>query len=211
MTALYVILGILLFFVLIGQIRVGGLVEYSESGLIAKLKVWLFWFDLYPRPEEKEKTPRSKKPKKEKAEQEGEGAPKKGGNLGLILELVPVAVEAVGVLLRKVRMDILVLHLTWAAEDPASVAMGYGAANGAMGMIYHPLDAAFRIKKSDIDIKVDFDWKEPVIYGKAILTITIGQIVTLAVHYGYQALRIWMKRRKNGPDQKTKKEATAHE
>ena len=65
MTALYVILGILLFFVLIGQIRVGAMMEYDENGFAVKLKVAAFWFALYPRPE-KEKKPRRKKAKKEK-------------------------------------------------------------------------------------------------------------------------------------------------
>jgi len=214
MTALYVILGILLFFFLIGQIRVGAMMEYDENGFAVKLKVAAFWFALYPRPE-KDKKPRRKKAKKEKPkskEAAGEPEPKKkGGALGLILELVPEAVEAVGVLFRKIGMDILVLHLTWAAEDPASAAMGYGAANAVMGAIYHPLDRAFRIKKSDIDISVDFEQKKPSIYAKAALAITLGQIVTLVIHYGYKALRIWMKRRKTEPDSNTKKEATAHE
>lgn len=212
MIALYVLLGLALLFLLIGQIRVGGAAEYAEDGLTVKVKAAAFWFTVYPKPE-KEKRPAGKK-KKEKAPAQQAAQPagkKKGGTLGLILELIPVVTEAVGVLLRRIRMDLLVLRLTWAAEDPAAAAVGYGAANAAMGAIYHPLDRAFRIKKSDIDISVDFDRTKPEVYGKAILTITVGQIVTLALHYGYRALRIWMKRRKKEPGQKMKKEATAHE
>ena len=214
MIVLYVIPGILLFLLLIGQLRLGAMMEYDENGFSVKLKAAAFWFAIYPKPE-KEKKARKKKEKKEtrKPKQAAVEPPRreKGGALGLILELVPEVVEAVGVLFRKIGMDVLVLHLTWAAEDPASAAMGYGAANAVMGTIYHPLDRAFRIKKSDIDISVDFDRKEPVIYAKAALTITLGQTVILALRYGYRALRIWMKRRKQEPDQNTKKEATAHE
>lgn len=212
MIALYVLLGIVLFLFLIGQLRVGVVAEYDENGFSVKLKAAAFWFPVYPGPE-KEKKPRKKKKEKQKPKQAAGESPKeeKGGALGLILRVVPEAVEAVGVLFRKIGMDVLVLHLTWAAEDPASAAMGYGAANAVMGMIYPPLDRAFRIKKSDIDISVDFDRKEPVIYAKAALTMTLGQLVILAMRYGYRILRIWTKERNRALDQNTKKEATAHE
>lgn len=210
MIVLYVILGLLLLIFLIGQIKVGAMIEYDENGLVVKLKVGGFWISVYPQSENKSGRRKAKK-KKTKQPTGEKPAEKKGGSLGLILELVPEAVEAVGVLFRKIGMDILVLHLTWAAEDPAAAAIGYGAANAAMGMIYYPLDRAFKIKKSDIDISVDFERKEPVIYAKAALSITIGQVIILVTRYGYRALRVWKKRSQNVPDETTKKEETAHE
>ena len=213
MIACYITLGLVLFLLLIGQIRLGALAEYDASGFIVKLKIGPFGYAVYPR--QKKGQDDRKKVKKDTASpddtQKNSNLKKKGGSLGLILDLIPVITEAAGELLRKIRMDDLELHLIWAADNPASAAMGYGAANAAVGMIYRPLDQAFRIQHSDIDISVDFEQTEPVVRAKAILTITVGQIVTLAVRYGMKALRIQMKRRKNGPDQNTKKEATAHE
>jgi len=203
MKILLVIGGILLAALLIGEIRIGGMAEYRDGGFFLKAKVACFWFDVYPKT--KEKTRDAKKKKDDSGNRES-----KGGKIGLLLELVPVIIEAVGVLLRKIRVDMLALHLTWAAEDPAAAAMGYGVANAAMGAIYLPLKNAFNVKKEDVRFNVDFDLKEPVIYGKASLTITVGQVVILCVRYGIRAVDIWNKRRKS-EQEKTMKEAKAHE
>jgi len=202
MKALFVIGWIVIVLFLIGEIRIGGLVEYCEAGFFLKAKIATFWFDVYPASKEKERAEKKKEsPKKDNT---------KGGKLGLLLDLVPVIVEAVGALFRKIRVDALVLHLTWAAEDPASAAMGYGAANAALGTIYLPLRKVLRTKKEDICLDVDFERKEPVIYGKAVLTITIGQVIILCVRYGIRALAIWNERRKQ-QNEKTMKEAKQHE
>ena len=204
MKTLLVLGGVLLALFLIGEIRIGGLAEYRDGGFFLKAKVALFWLDIYPATKEKTREPKKKKADSGKRE-------RKGGKLTLLLELVPVIVAAVKDLLRKIRIDVLELHLTWAAEDPAAAAVGFGAANAAMGAIYVPLKNAFRIKKDDIRIDIDFDLKEPIVYGKAKLTITIGQVVMICVCYGIRALVVWTKRHKKEQDKKVMKEARSHE
>lgn len=204
MTALTVCLCILAVLFLLGQIRVGGEVEYAETGLLVRLRVGAARFTVYPakpKPEREENTRKEqKKPKKEKKAEPAEPQKKKGGTLALVKELLPLAAEAAGRLLRKIRIDMLVLHLTWAAGDPAAAAMGFGAANAAMGMIYPILDHNFTIKKSDVGVTVDFDGDEPRLYLNAALSLTIGQGVAFAVIFGIKFISIWTKQRRQQTD-----------
>ena len=205
MRALFLLGGILIFFVLIGEIRIKALAEYQRDGFALKAKVGTLRFDIYP----KTKGTAGRKEKKAKTKPEKKIA--EGGGLRELLDLIPVIIEAVRTLLRKIRVDELVLHLIWAADNPASAAMGYGAANAAMGTIYLPLKESFRVVKEDICIDVDFERKEPCIYGKAVLSAKVGQIVVLCARYGIQALLRWNKLRNREPDKKSVKEANSHE
>lgn len=198
MTALVVLLCILAALLLLAQIRAGGMVEYSESGLLVRIRIGVLKFTVYPvkpKPEQEKKA--SKKPKQEQPET-AEPQTKKGGTLALIRSLIPLAAEAAGRLLRKIRIDQLTLHLTWAAGgDPAAAAMGFGAANAAVGMIYPLLDHNFKIKKSDVGVAVDFEGDEPRLYLKAALSLTIGQGIAFAVIYGFKFISVWLRQRRS--------------
>lgn len=215
MTALAVIVGILLLFFLIGQVRLGGAVEYSEAGVAVQVRLGFWKWNVYPpkeKAEKKEKKSKEKDPKEPKGKQVSEEPDeKRGGKLTLFKELLPLVLEAVGTLKRKIRIDLLILHLIWGAEDPASAAMGYGAANAAMGMIYPVLDQNFNIKKSDVGINVDFQRSEPEIYLNAVLTLTVGQLIALVLHYGLRAILIYMKQREKPSRTNKKKEAVTDE
>lgn len=207
-----VIFGILLLFLLISLIRIGGEVEYSRSGINACLRVAWVRIPIYPpKASKKESEQKQRKEKKKKAEEDGQPEKKRGGTLTLLRELLPVVLEAVNALRRKIRVDQLVLRLTWAAKDPASAAMGYGAANAAMGMIYPLLDESFRIKSSEIGIDLDFQCSEPEIYVDAALTVTVGQLITLALRYGIKSIRIYVKQRGKDPQKTKTKEALTDE
>lgn len=199
MTALKVILIVLLVLWLISLIRVGGIAEYSEEGLIVRLRVWLFRITLFPmKPRaEKPEKPKKEKKKKEKPPKEGEKPKEKtGGLLSLIMDFIPLAANAAGTLLHKIRIDELILHLTWAAEDAAAAAMGYGAGYAALGTLWPLLDNNFNVKKRDIGVAVDFTRTQPIIYARASLSLTIGQGVAFGVVYGVKALAILLRHRK---------------
>ena len=211
MTTLAVILGILVVLLLIGQIRIGGEVEYAQAGVTVMARLGVWKKKLYP-PKKKAETKEKKSKKEPKKEPAAEPqTEKRGGKLTLFRELLPVALEAAGELKRKIRIDLLILHLTWASNDPASTAMGYGAANVAMGMIYPILDQNFKIKKSDVGIALDFQRTEPEIYANAAVSITVGQILALALHYGWKAILIYTKQREKTVPTNKKKEAGTDE
>ena len=204
MTALKVILIIVLVFWLIGRIRLKGFVEYSEEGVLAQLRVLWFKITLFPlppkkeKPEKKPKAKKPKKPKKPKPEKPKDERPlteKVGGLWSLFRDGVPIVTGAVGTLFRKLRIEELTLHLTWAAEDPADAALGYGAGEAALGAVWPLLDRAFDIRKRDVGVAVDFTRETPVIYARALLSFTIGQLVSLGVVCGFKALALFLRYR----------------
>lgn len=211
MTALTVIGIILLILLLLGCIPLGVDGEYSEDGILIRAKLGPLRFTLYPL---KKKEKKVKTEKKTQDTQKKEAPPpekkKRGGLLSLLREMLPLAMEALGSFKRRLHIDLFTLHLVWAAPDPASAAMGYGAANAAVGMIYSVLEEHFRIKKWDTQISVDFEQKQPRVYLRAVLTMTVGRLVTFGIYFGLRALLIWSKHSRQ-PAKREKKEAKAHE
>jgi hypothetical protein len=162
---------------------------------------------LFPGKPKEKQAKKPPKEKKKKPPKEGEQAEKKGGALPPVMELLPLVGEAAGGLKKKIRIDELTVHLTWAAADPYQTAMGFGAANAAMGMIWPLIDHNFKVKHHDLGVAVDFDEKSPVIYCCAALTMTVGQLVGFAVHLAVKFLVIWSRSRRGS----AKKQEVSHE
>ena len=209
MTFLKVLLIVVLVLWLISLIRVGGWVRYGEAGLFAFVLAGPLKIQLLPaRP--KEETPKKKKkPKKEKKPKEKKPEPEgRPGTLSRLMQLLPVVGQACGALKRKIRIDDLKLDLIWGGSDPAAVALGYGQANAALGMLWPILDHNFKVKRHSFQIGMDYERTQPAVELEAALTFTIGQIVALGVHYGVKALIIWVK---SGRPVKKRQEAMNHE
>lgn len=204
MRGLYIALGVLLALWLISRIRVGGLVEYSAEGVLVLLRLGPFRIELFPgTPEEEQadKPPREKRKKRKEPAPPEEPVPlteKAGGALRLFRELLPVALDTAGKLFRRLRVDELVLHLTWAAPDPASAAVGYGAGQAALGALWPLLERAFDIRRRDVGVAVDFQRSEPVIYARLVLSFTLGQLLALGLVSGVRALRAFWRVRPRG-------------
>lgn len=216
MKAVIILLAIFLLLFLIGQIRVGGRVEYSQEGLKAWLRIHGLPVLLYPRPkkargpedeakaekkrrrrEEKAARKRAKKAKKGEAEPETREQPrKKGGGVQLVLRLLPVGVEALGALKKRIRIDRLTLHYTAGGDDAAKTALTYGKLSGAAGMIVALLDNSFQVKQQEITMDVDFLAEKATVYLDVGLSIKIGQILYLGLRYGAASLKVFMKHRK---------------
>lgn len=196
MKALYVAAAILLLLFLISLIRVGAWVEYSESGLLAKLRIGAFGIQLFPmRPKkEKKKKQAGKKPEKHSAQQAEK--PKRGGSLTLVREFLPEVADAAGQLKRRIRIDDFQLDLVWSAPDPAACAMGFGAANAAVGMIWPLVAQNFHVKDHRIRTAVDFEQGKPTIYLLAMATLTIGQGVSLGLRVGLRLVKAYLRAKK---------------
>ena len=191
----WIILGIvLLLIVVISLIRLGGRAKYDENGFFAYVLVGPVKVQLYPAKSESEQKPKKKKtkqkaekPKTEKAESDED----KPGTLSRVLKVLPVVSEAAGALLRKIRIDHLVLTVIWGAEDAASAALGYGKANAFLGMIWPVIDHNFKVKKCDWNVDVDYGRQKPAFSADAAITITVVQLITFALHYGIKLLKNW--------------------
>lgn len=216
MTFLKVLLIVLAVLWLLSLIRLGGRVRYGAEGLFVFLLLGPVKLRLFPAKEESggewKPKPKKEKPKKKKpavAEQHKK-EPKEGqpGTLSRLMQLLPVAGEACGALKRKIRIDDLDLQLIWGGSDPAAIALGYGRANAVLGMIWPILDNNFKVKRHSFQVGLDYDRAQPGVELTAALTLTVGQIVTLGVHYGVKALITWIR---SGKPTRTKQEAMSHE
>lgn len=228
MKAIIILLILVLVFFLIGQIRVGGRVEYSQEGVKAWLRIHGVPILLFPRPKKKpkpgdeekaaekkrRKAEKAAKKKAKKAKKGGEKKPetqekppeKKGGTVQLVLQLLPVVVEALGALKRRIRIDLLVVHYVAGGEDAAKTALTYGKVSGAAGVILALLNNNFKVKKQEVTMDVNFLAERATVYLDAALSIKIGQILYLGVRYGIACLRVFLRHRKEGqPAEKTNK------
>ena len=174
MTALYVILGIIAFFVIILSVKFVVTVHYEDD--VAVSVSWLFLkFNILPK-KEKEKKPEKEKKKKEdtaepKAENEIVKEPKKKKdnmfvrfyrNRGVsgVVQLLKDAVKALGGMFRRIGrafiFEELFIYLKVGTSDSAETAIKYGkvcsAAFPAMGFIVNNM----RVKNYSIDINPDF-------------------------------------------------------
>lgn len=188
MIALIVIGCIVLLLLFIGCLRAGVAVDYSESGFFVSVKVGPVKTQVIPTEKKKK---RSEKSVAEDV-QKGTEKPKKsvGETLQMVRQYLPLIGEAAGRLKRKIRIDHIFFHLIWGNPDPASAALGYGAANAVMGMLWPLIDHNFRIKKQEIRIDLDYERAVPAVSVNAQLTMTIGQLVAFAVGLGYKILKI---------------------
>lgn len=195
MTFLKVILIILIVLWLISLLRLGGIVRYNPDGLAATVIAGPLRIRVLPAKKKKprEKKAKKKKPKKEK-QKTGKDEKKpadKPGTLPRLMKLLPVVGEAAGALKRKIRIDDLELSLVWGGNDPMEIALGYGRANGVIGMIWPIFEHNFNVKNYGFHTELDYGRTEPVVDLYVALTITVGQIVALGVRYGLKALMIW--------------------
>lgn len=205
MKALIMIGSILLVLLLLAQIRVGASVTYSESGLFLKIKAGPVRIQILPmKKARKAKEKKAKQPKKQPAEEKEDTAPqrKKRDTLALAMRFVPLLGEAAGRFKRKISIDRLFMHVIWGSSNPASAAMGFGAGNAAIGILWPILEHNFIVKKHDLRVDVDFERTKPAFDADAQATLTIGQGLSLAVILGIKALKIFLGYRREQTEQK---------
>lgn len=193
MTGWIVLIVILAVLFLISLIRLGGRAKYGPEGFRFFVMAGPMTVQLIPAGRKnKEKTAKPAKEKKSKpVSDEKKPGKEKSGTVGRILKLLPTVAETAGALKRKIRIDHLVLTVIWGAEDAAAAALGYGKANALLGMIWPLLDNNFKVKKCEWNVDVDYGRSEPEFTADAVITITIGQLISFIFHYGAKLLMNW--------------------
>lgn len=189
--------------VLLALLPLGVQVRYDASGASVKIVAGPVRVTLLPR--RKKKRDKPKKPKKEKrpAAQAAPAARAGGGSVRDFVPLLRVALDFLGELRRKLRIDRLELKLVLGGDDPADLAMLYGRAWEALGSLWPLLARAFVIKKRDVQIECDFTSEQTRVTARCRITITLARLLSLAVRYGVRALKQYLKiknNRKGGTD-----------
>ena len=199
------VLVILAVLVLIGCIPVGVDAAYGEGGVLLSAKIGFFRLQILPaKPKKPKKPKKAKKSKQQKPaassapsaapDAPAEPAAKKKlalpGGLNGILRLVNLALSTLGDLRRKLRVEELTLHVTFAGDDPADAALHYGPAWAAVGALMPALDRLFVIKKRDICPILDYNREQMSVDAHLILTITIGRALALGLKAGLGFLKL---------------------
>ena len=187
-------------FVLIGCIPVGVDARYHENALALRLKIGFFTMQVLPAKPKKKKAEAKKKKPAAKKQDAKPAKPKKQFQMPKltlqdILALADLACDTLGNLRRKLRVEVLVLHVTLGGSDPAKAAILYGRAWALIGMLNPKLEL-FVIKKRDIQPVLDYNEKEMKVDAHLALTITIGRAVSLAARAGVRFLKLWLNKKK---------------
>ena len=190
----WIILGIL---VLLYLLPLGFRFVYSSEGCRIWLLVGLIPIKVYPR-NKREKKPKKEakntgKPQKKTAPKKPAKEEKKGGSLSDFLPFVDIAKKLLQGIFRKHRIRRLEIKLLLAGDDPCDLAVNYGKTWAATGSLIPILEELFVIRKRNVEVQCDFTAAETKIYAAADITILTGRLLGLAVRYGYQALREFLK------------------
>ncbi len=177
------VLGIILLVLLaLSLLPLGVRVRYDKDALSVFAKLWFIPIRVLPAKAKKDKAKKEKKPKKPKEETQEEAPPeKKGGKLDAVWAVLPLVKPALLGVKKRLTIRELELFVTWAADDPADAAVGYGYAQAALGTLWAVVDQSFKVKKSCLGCSVDFDASVPTVYADATLTMRLGQIFTLVI------------------------------
>ena len=207
------VLVILAVLVLIGCIPVGVDAAYGEGSVLLSAKIGFFRLRILPaKPKKPKKPKKAKKSKQQKPAASpapsaapdalAEPAAKKKlalpGGLDGILRLANLALSTLGDLRRKLRVEELTLHVTFAGDDPADAALHYGQAWAAVGALMPALDRLFVIKKRDICPILDYNREQMSVDAHLILTITTGRALALGLKAGLGFLKLLNDSKKGG-------------
>ncbi|WP_297720381.1 DUF2953 domain-containing protein [Intestinimonas sp.] len=187
---------------LVSLIRVGADADYDGAQLTVRLRVGPVHLRVYPMKKKREKPPADP----ETAPKKPSPGPEKGALFSLLRALLPVALRAAGSLRRRISVDRLEARILLAGSDPAAVATAFGSVNAMLGMVLPLLEQNFRIRQRDIRTAVDFQRTHSELSAGVALSLTVGQGVSFALRFGFQALGVLLRWRRQ--QNETKKQVT---
>lgn len=179
------------------SVRTGILFEYTEDGVLVQARVAFLRFPVVPAPKKRGKpTKTKKKPAAKSKKQRSAGEPpKRGGALSDLLSLLPMVLEALGTLCRRIRVEHLRAHYTIAGQpDPAKAALQYGAVSVGGGAVCRLLERYLTVLERDVSAEVDFCSETSAVYLSAACSLRVGQAAAAALKLFWQYWT-WKKRR----------------
>lgn len=202
MTWWMIVLLIFAVFVLLGCVPAGADVSWMDGVFTLRAKLGPFWMTLVPA-KAKGQQKKKKKAKKKAPEDAPQTAKPKAafsGGVSEIMELLEFALDVLGELRRKLRLEQLTLRVRFGAgDDAAKTAIAYGRAWAAIGALLPCLERLFVIGKRDLGAELDYGCEEKMtVDARLVITITIGRALALALRAGVRFLKIYKNRNKGG-------------
>ena len=173
---------------------------YNGKSLILGIRVGLFNIRVLPRKKKltKPKIPKKKKmPKKPEESSDTGKKAKKPFDIKTLKSLIKPALKALGRFRKKLRLNYIRIHYTFASDDPYKTAMGFGMSSAALGSILPLVENAFDIGERDIGTSFDFLSDKPVFDCWITTTIQVWEILYIAIAFGIDYLKLKLKQRKD--------------
>ena len=188
--------------------------SYGEAGFEARVIAGPLKITLFPRKnrkrkpktgdssekttEETTKSPSEKKRPETETTEKDEPGMQSGGSLERFVPWIRLALDFLGALRRKIRLDNLYLHVVLAGDDPCDLAVNYGRAWAAVGDLLPKLERIFVIRKRDIQVGCDFAAEKITVAARGDMTMTLGRTLCLGTIYGIRALKIFLTMKREG-------------
>lgn len=122
------------------------------------------------------------------------------------LALLKMALKALGRFKRRLSVDYLRLHYTFASSDPFDAALGYGYSCAALGAALPLVENAFSIKERDFGCSVDFLSEKPILDFWVTTGIQIWEILYIAIAFGIDFLKHKLEQKKLSKETHNRKE-----
>ena len=139
-----------------------------------------------------------KKRPETKTTEKDEPGMQSGGSLERFVPWIRLALDFLGALRRKIRLNNLYLHVVLAGDDPCDLAVNYGRAWAAVGDLLPKLERIFVIRKRDIQVDCDFAAEKITVAARGDMTVTLGRTLCLGTIYGIRALKIFLTMKREG-------------
>ena len=140
------------------------------------------------------KAPKLRKPKKTVIKEEPVTEKKRKEKVPMtrkeLIRLAKIGLKALSRLRRKLRVDYIRIHYTFATGDPFTTAMGYGYSSAALSAVLPLLDEAFNIGERDINTSFDFLGEKPVFDCWLTMTIQVWEVLYVAAAFGIDYLKL---------------------
>ena len=196
---LYILIGIILFFLLILLIPVGVRVCYNEE-FIAELKIGFITIQLYPpKPKKPKKKKKKKEPKKEEKQEEKPKEKKpsllKEKGIGWFVDLIrQIATLAGGVMkdfFKHLVIRNLQVSITYVGSDAQDTAVKYGYFCLSVYPAVSILADVAHCRHYGVDIAPNFNEKDKSVYYAEIdIRIRIIWVVGLVFKYGFRIIKL---------------------
>ena len=185
--------------------------SYDQTGFTVRVIAGPVKITLFPRKNRKrkpktadssekttEETTKAPSEKKRPKTEKDEPGMQSGGSLERFVPWIRLALDFLGALRRKIRLDNLYLHVVLAGDDPCDLAVNYGRAWAAVGDLLPKLERIFVIRKRDIQVGCDFAAEKITVAARGDMTMTLGRTLCLGTIYGIRALKIFLTMKREG-------------
>lgn len=197
MKILWIVLGCVLMLVLaVLSLRIRVQLKYDRRGLRVQVRAVLFRFSLVPSAKKSpQKSKKQTEERPDKAVSQNETLPK-GGSVAKVRSFLPMGMDAIGALGKRIQVDYLRVHYTIAGQpDPAMAALQYGGVCVGGGALCILLEQHMKVKERAVSAEVDFSSETSVIFVAASCSLRIGQ--GLAVLFRLtKCYLVWKKQQK---------------